>query len=83
MEITLKPAEIQLLMLQFNRELEKLSGTDLLEKKATFDKLPRAADGEEDLRLQQSLSLEACLQSRFGFGWKKALGEYLEGDADA
>jgi len=51
-----------------------LRGSDLLDKQIAFDAMTKPSDEERDLRMLQSLCLEAALNQEFGFGqWQKAL----------
>lgn len=60
----------------FGREVGALRGDDLLARAVAFDALPKAAEGERDVRLGQDLALEAALTKEFGIGWKKKLDAY-------
>ena len=60
----------------FLKEVEALSGNALLDKKLEHDGMPPAKEGERDLRLQQSLCLEAALVAEYGLGqWQKPLDQ--------
>jgi hypothetical protein len=61
---------------RFNKEIEALTGDELLDRKIAFDRLPPPLENQRNLRRAQSYTLGAALLKTFGLGkWQKAVAE--------
>jgi hypothetical protein len=64
---------------RFNKEIEALTGDDLLDRKIAFDRLPPPLESERNLRRAQSYTLGAALLKAFGLGnWQKPVADRRE-----
>lgn len=62
----MKLAELEADKAKFEKEILALDDAALVDRRIAFDAQPAATPEESEMRLLQSLTLEAVLQQRFG-----------------